>query len=169
MQPTQVQPAASVPLRPAVRYAGFWRRFVAYIIDQLILGVVAFMVFVPALALLGLGVGAGMMEEEEGAMGLVIAAIAAYFTAILVLIVTEWLYYALMESSVKQATLGKLAIGIIVTDLQGSRITFGRATGRYFGKILSSLILSIGYIMAGFTEKKQALHDMIAGCLVVMK
>jgi uncharacterized RDD family membrane protein YckC len=74
-----------------------------------------------------------------------------------------------MESSVKQATLGKLAIGIIVTDLQGSRITFGRATGRYFGKILSSLILSIGYIMAGFTEKKQALHDMIAGCLVVMK
>jgi uncharacterized RDD family membrane protein YckC len=89
MQPTQVQPAASVPLRPAVRYAGFWRRFVAYIIDQLILGVVAFMVFMPALALLGLGVGAGMMEEEEGAMGLVIAAIAAYFTAILVLVVTD--------------------------------------------------------------------------------
>ncbi|HCA79225.1 MAG TPA: RDD family protein [Bacteroidetes bacterium] len=165
----QVQPPGSIPLRPVVRYAGFWRRFVAYMIDQLLMGVVAFMVFLPGLALLGLGMGAGMMEETEGAIGLVIAAIAAYLTAILVVVVLQWLYYALMESSNKQATLGKLALGIIVTDMDGKRLTFGRATGRYFGKILSSLILNIGFLMAAFTEKKQALHDLIASCVVVLK
>lgn len=169
MQPMQVQPSISAPRQPAVRYAGFWRRFVAHLIDQIVIGVVAFMVFLPALALLGLGIGAGMMEETEGAIGLVIAAIAAYLTAILMIVVLQWLYYALMESSNKQATLGKLALGIIVTDLSGNRVTFGRATGRYFGKILSGMIFSIGFIMAAFTEKKQALHDMIASCLVVMK
>jgi uncharacterized RDD family membrane protein YckC len=83
--------------------------------------------------------------------------------------VAGWLYFAMMESSNKMATLGKMAIGIKVTDLNGNRISFGRATGRYFAKILSGMILMIGYIMAGFTEKKQALHDMIASCLVVMK
>lgn len=169
MQPMEVQPSISAPRRPAVRYAGFWRRFVAHLIDQIIVGVVAFVVFLPALALLGLGIGADMMEETEGAIGLVIAAIAAYLMAILMIIVLQWLYYALMESSNKQATLGKLALGIIVTDLGGNRVTFGRATGRYFGKILSGMIFSIGFIMAAFTEKKQALHDMIASCLVVMK
>jgi uncharacterized RDD family membrane protein YckC len=138
-------------------------------IDQLLMGVVAFMVFLPGLALLGLGIGSGMMEETEGAIGLVIALIAAYLTAILLVVVLEWLYFALMESSNKQATLGKLALGIIVTDMDGKRLTFGRATGRYFGKILSSLILNIGFLMAAFTEKKQALHDMIASCVVVMK
>jgi uncharacterized RDD family membrane protein YckC len=73
----------------------------------------------------------------------------------------------LMESSAKQATVGKMALGLVVTDLNGNRITFARATGRYFGKALSSLILHIGYLMAGFTPKKQALHDIIAECLVV--
>ena len=169
MQPVQAQPSISVPRPPVVRYAGFWRRFVAHLIDQIIVGVVAFVIFLPALALLGLGIGAGIMEESDGAIGLIIAAIAAYLTAILMIVVLQWLYYALMESSNKQATLGKLALGIIVTDLSGHRVTFGRATGRYFGKILSGMIFCIGYIMAGFTEKKQALHDMIASCLVVLK
>ncbi len=90
-------------------------------------------------------------------------------TLILAASAAQWLYFALMESSVKQGTLGKMALGIIVTDANGNRISFGRATGRYFGKIISGAILCIGYIMAGFTEKKQALHDMIAGCLVVNK
>jgi uncharacterized RDD family membrane protein YckC len=80
-----------------------------------------------------------------------------------------WLYFALMESSSKQGTLGKMALSIMVTDVNGNRITFGRATGRYFGKFLSGLILYIGYIMVAFTEKKQGLHDMIAGTLVVNK
>jgi len=79
------------------------------------------------------------------------------------------LYYALMESSEKQATVGKLAMGIKVTDMQGNRLSFGQATGRHFAKIISGLTLLIGYIMAGFTEKKQALHDIIVNCLVVKK
>ena len=81
-------------------------------------------------------------------------------------VVVNWLYFALMESSSKGATLGKMAIGIRVTDLQGRRISFGRATGRYFAKLFSSMIFGIGYLMAAFTQQKQALHDMVAGCLV---
>jgi len=81
--------------------------------------------------------------------------------------VIQWLYFAVMESSKHQGTLGKLALGIKVTDMNGDRISFGRATGRYFGKIISGMIIYIGYIMAGLTEKKQALHDMMASCLVI--
>ena len=83
--------------------------------------------------------------------------------------VLHWLYYALLESSSRQATLGKMAIGIIVTDLDGGRISFGRANGRYLGKMVSAFILMIGFIMAGFTERKQGLHDIMAGCLVLNK
>lgn len=169
MQPTEIQPPVPPPMHPVVRYAGFWRRFVAHLIDQIIVCIVAFMLFIPALALLGIGIGSGMMDESPSAIGFVFAAIAAYLTAILVIIILQWLYYALMESSNKQATLGKLALGIVVTDLNGGRISFGRATGRYFGKIISGMILYIGFIMAGFTEKKQALHDIMASCLVILK
>ncbi len=82
-------------------------------------------------------------------------------------VVLTWLYCAMMESSSKQATLGKMAVGIRVTDVRGQRISFGRATGRHFGKIISALSLFIGYMMAGWTQRKQALHDMMADTLVV--
>ena len=82
----------------------------------------------------------------------------------LLLTMASWLYWALMECSPWQATLGKKMFGLEVTDLEGRRISFLRATGRYFGKIIV-----VGFIMIPFTEKKQALHDMIAGCLVVKK
>ena len=107
--------------------------------------------------------------EAGAAEGMIGALIGAYFSFIVIITVASWLYFALMESSNKQATVGKMALSIKVTDINGNRLTFGRATGRYFGKILSGMILYIGFIMAGFTEKKQALHDMIAGCLVVNK
>lgn len=81
--------------------------------------------------------------------------------------IVNWLYQAILESSEMQATLGKKAIGLKVTDLDGNRISFARASGRYFATILSSITFGIGFIMAGFTEKKQALHDIIAGCLVI--
>jgi uncharacterized RDD family membrane protein YckC len=80
-----------------------------------------------------------------------------------------WLYFSLMESSAYQATLGKRLVGIMVTDLSGQRIGFGRATARFFAKYLSQLILYIGFFMAGFTQRKQALHDLIASTLVVRK
>lgn len=83
--------------------------------------------------------------------------------------VMSWLYYAIMESSRKQATVGKIVLNLKVTNMSGQRISFGRASGRFLGKILSSLILMIGFLMPIFTQKKQALHDMIAECLVISK
>jgi Tfp pilus assembly major pilin PilA len=83
--------------------------------------------------------------------------------------VFAWLYSALLESSSRQATLGKMAFRIRVTDLDGQRIGFGRATGRYFGKIVSSIAFGIGFVMAGFTQRRQALHDKIARTLVLRK
>jgi len=153
----------------AVTYAGFWKRFVAYLIDSIVLSVAGFLAILPILGLIGLGVGSAMSGDSESRDGFIAAAIGAYFIAILAMMVASWLYYALMETSVNQGTLGKMALGIKVTDLNGNRISFGMATGRYFGKIVSSMIFMVGYIMAGFTEKKQALHDMMAGCLVVNK
>ena len=80
--------------------------------------------------------------------------------------ISNWLYFALMESSRWQGTVGKQAFKLIVTDEHGERISFGRATGRYFAKLLSSVILMFGYFMVGWTQRKRGLHDMIAGTLV---
>jgi uncharacterized RDD family membrane protein YckC len=110
-----------------------------------------------------------MQDVSEPSSGFIAAMLGAYFVGILAVMVAGWLYFALMESSNKRATLGKMALGLMVTDLEGNKINFGKATGRYFGKIISGIILYIGFFMAGFTERKQALHDMMAGCLVVNK
>ena len=150
-------------------YAGFWKRFAAYLIDAVILWVVNLFLLVPFLGMLGLGFIESSMMDGDPSEGMIAAIIGAYFGSMMMIFLAGWLYFAIMESSNKQGTLGKMALGIVVTDMNGSRISFGRATGRYFGKILSGLTFTIGYIIAGFTEKKQALHDMIAGCLVVNK
>ncbi|WP_260927552.1 RDD family protein [Novosphingobium sp. 9] len=82
------------------------------------------------------------------------------------LLLLHWLYYALTESSSWQATLGKLAVGLVVTDEAGRRISFARGTGRYFAKVLSGLALCVGYLMVAFTQRKRGLHDILAGTLV---
>jgi uncharacterized RDD family membrane protein YckC len=157
MQMTNPPSGTTAPTYPpAVQYAGFWRRLGAAIIDGLIVGAVTLVIY---LVLIVGGISTG------GIVGFFIG----YFIAYALAIILGWLYYALMESSSKQATLGKMALGIIVTDSQGQRVSFGRATGRHFGKIISGIILYIGYIMIAFTAKKQGLHDIIADCLVVMK
>jgi uncharacterized RDD family membrane protein YckC len=75
-----------------------------------------------------------------------------------------------MECSEWQATVGKKALGLVVTDMAGRRVSFGRATGRHFGKMITNIVpVFLGYVMAGFTQKKQALHDMLAGCLVLRR
>ena len=135
-------------------YSGFWRRFGAAIIDGIIMQIAQLIILLP------LGGGLSLLGPSDAAAG------GFAILSWIVLLVAQWLYYALMESSAKQATLGKMALGIIVTDTDGQRISFLRATGRYFGKIISALILMIGYIMAAFTERKQALHDIMASTLV---
>jgi uncharacterized RDD family membrane protein YckC len=121
-------------------YAGFWKRLVALLIDSCVISL---------------------------ATGLIAAATMGFgWVAVFVL---PWVYEAVMLSSEHQATFGKMALGIVVTDTVGRRLTFGRAAGRHFAKYLSALILFIGFLMAAFTEKKQALHDILAETLVVNK
>ena len=135
-------------------YAGFWKRFAAFIIDYFVVVVLAMLGGAIVGLVYGIASSSVNKESAEGLGGL--TALAVW-----------WLYYAFMESSGKQATLGKMALGIKVVDRQGARISFARATGRHFAKLLSGMIMMIGYMMAGFTSRKQALHDMVAGCLVV--
>ncbi|MCD4769927.1 MAG: RDD family protein [Bacteroidales bacterium] len=154
-----------------VRYAGFWLRFVAYIIDDLIMGFVGFIVslpFIGGIIFSAIGIGEHADLDEKTFLGIA-GIIGSVVGLVIVIAVMGWLYFALMESSKTQATLGKMALSLKVTDMEGNPISFGRATGRYFGKIISGMILYIGYILAGLTEKKQALHDMMANCLVVRK
>lgn len=151
------------------KYAGFWWRFLAYLIDYAILSIFSLIALIPFIVTISYTSFIFSLSElaDMESTQLIGSVIGTYMLAILLIIAAGWLYYALMESSKYQATPGKMAIGLKVTDANGNRITFGRATGRYFGKILSGLILLVGYIMAGFTSKKQALHDIIADTLVV--
>lgn len=145
---------------PAVRYGGFWIRFVAVLIDGLVLGIVVWPVSAMLAVMIGIAGGSVSMP------GLGIRLVRGIVVWALFLL-AGWIYEATLESSSRQATLGKMALGLKVTDEYGNRISFARASGRFFAKILSRMILFIGYIMAGFTERKRALHDMIAGTLVI--
>ena len=155
-----------MPGTPRVQYAGFWLRFLAYLIDSLVLSVPA--VFFVFLMFVGMAGSLSQIERRNEVVP-VLGSILFFILFYVLLFAGLWLYYAIMESSSWQATLGKKALNLQVTDLEGRRISFGRASGRFFGKLISGMILNIGYIMAGFTEKKQALHDMIAGCLVLRR
>ena len=152
-------------------YAGFWKRAVAFIIDSIVLsipllivsGIImykSFSTMIPAMTSQG-------QQLPPEAFSSILGMYAGIFGLQIFSLVLYWLYNALMESSAKQATLGKMAMGIKVVDEQGQRITFLRATGRAFGKWLSSIILYIGFLMAGATRRKQALHDIICSTLVV--
>ena len=138
-------------------YAGFWMRVLAYIIDNLIMS----FVFVPVFLVIGLVmIGSGMDQESLEFQFLNLGSnVVSLFGG--------WLYHAFMESSSWQGTVGKKVLGLRVTDMNGNRVSFGRATGRYFGKILSGMICGIGFLMVAFTEKKQGLHDMLAGTLIL--
>jgi uncharacterized RDD family membrane protein YckC len=152
---------------PAVAYAGFWLRFVAWIIDRIVLQIASSILLLPFGA--SLGFRQFLRNHPRSSPEELFPLFTSMGRIFLLTIVLTWLYYALLESSVWQATLGKKALGLEVTDLAGSRIQFGRATGRYFARWLSVMTIGIGYIMAGFTEKKQALHDILAGTLVIRK
>lgn len=154
---------------PTRAYAGFWLRFIAHLIDGLITGVVVMALVVPLALLTGLGAALrDFHPDREPDPAMIFAFISSIWILILIGVLGSWLYNAYCESSEWQATPGKKVLNLMVTDLSGNRISFGRASGRFFGKMISGLIpFGIGYIMAGFTEKKQALHDMIASCLVL--
>ncbi|MBL0741723.1 RDD family protein [Chryseolinea lacunae] len=154
-------------------YAGFWLRFVAIIIDGIIVGIVQGVLIMPVLGIFGLGIAKSAQNLEAGdeaqALSMVAGIMALMGIAQLVFWVIQILYHTLMESSKYQGSVGKIVLGLKVTDLEGNKLDFGKAFVRNLCKVVSGLILCIGYIMAGLTEKKQALHDMIASTLVVKK
>lgn len=151
--------------------AGFWLRFVAAFVDGILVGIVNYGIQIMVYLVVGIPLAMIFQQQQAQQFGQPIDPKIAIINAGLGLlqIIIYWLYGAFMESSDRQATLGKMAVGIIVTDLNGDRLSFGRATGRHFAKIISGCTCLIGHIMAAFTEQKQALHDIIAGCLVVRK
>jgi uncharacterized RDD family membrane protein YckC len=139
-----------------VVYAGFWLRFFAYIIDTIIVRIGLYIIWKVA----GVETPQNFIESPIEAAGLFsLLALGEVFTTMI--------YSALFISGSWQATPGKRAVGIKVTNLVGKPISFANALGREAAKFLSAMIIGIGFLLAAFTERKQALHDMIAGCLVV--
>jgi len=162
-------PVGGVASVGAILYAGFWLRVVAAIIDGLILGVplgfITFLLIISALP---------FIARSQDPMTIIMTMAPRLVFLAIIYIVGSWLYWGLMESSSWQATLGKKALGLKVTDMAMRRPTFGRASGRFFAgrgigivPYIGGLYFLISCIMAGFTERKQALHDMIANCLVI--
>lgn len=157
LQPITTQPPAYTqpPVGP-LDYAGFWTRFGASLVDGLILSVAFGFIYVICISL-----AAGTTDQNDPSGNVFLC--LAYLTIALL----NWLYHAGFESSEKQATPGKMAAGIKVTDLNGQRITFGKATGRLLLKYFSGAAFYIGYLMVAWDDKKQTLHDKLAGTLVI--
>lgn len=143
-----VQSAA--PAAPIYRYGGFWIRFVAVIIDGVVLNL--------AFAVIGGLSGLDFFSTDPDHFDSRTATIQ---------LLVGWLYEAPMTSSARGATLGKMAVGLRIITEDGGQLSFLRATGRHIAKYLSALILGIGFIMVAFTDRKRGLHDMIAGTLVI--
>jgi uncharacterized RDD family membrane protein YckC len=157
--PAAEAPIPGIPVQVPALYAGFWRRFVAALIDGLVLFfpfcvVASVMIFILRFV--------GAKQGHDPTLAIVIASPLAT-------IVLVSSYFAVLESSPWQATLGKMALGLYVCDVEGCRLTLGHATGRALAKCVSSLTLGVGYLLCGFTKRKQALHDMIASCLVLRR
>jgi uncharacterized RDD family membrane protein YckC len=170
--PNEVAPSlgATSNIPAPLAYGGFWVRAAAYLIDGLILGIPFGLIVIVLMFLLG---GFSVMRHSNSVDPRAAAALAAplilsFVFGMIFFVCLQWLYFAGMESSERQATFGKAAMSLRVANAEGRRLSFAHATGRFFAKIVSGMIpLGIGYLMAGFTEKKQALHDIIAGTIVL--
>ena len=156
-------------------YAGLGRRLIAFIVDLILI------LLFDLVAATVLGLIRGIQNSyfyfvqhvpveqltTEGTMGALLGSMIASFGVLFIVI--PWLYYAGFESSRSQATPGKLLMHIVVTDMNGNKPTFARVTLRHFAKIISTLIIFIGFLMIGLTRKRQGLHDRISGCLVLLQ
>lgn len=145
-----------------LRYADWWPRVGAALLDGIFLGLMG---CIPGLIIgLGFAVLAGNDPDAQAA-----ASLAAQLCSQLLSLVISATYYVTLESSLKQGTWGKQIVGIKVTDMNGNRLTAGRALGRWAAKFITGCTCGIGLLMPLFTEKRQTLHDMIAGCLALKK
>jgi uncharacterized RDD family membrane protein YckC len=162
-QPPEIIPAIPQATATVVRFAfaGFWLRAIAFAIDTMILSFV--------FGLIGAAYPSELMIFPDPTFQSVLAIPRLTLAGFLLLFLIMWIYYAFFEASSWQATPGKRILRLYVADLAGRRITLGRASIRYFGRKISELTFLVGYVMAGFTAKKQALHDILAGCLVLRR
>lgn len=154
---------ATVNLEPVFdskmgEYSGFWIRFGAWVIDWIVL--FAINMFLTMI------MGGVMAIGGANNPGVMMAVGAGYYV---IVFGASWAYFALQESSAAQATLGKRAVGLVVTDVNGNRLGLAHATGRWAAHGLSNISLMIGYFIQPFTSNKQALHDMVAGTVVINK
>jgi uncharacterized RDD family membrane protein YckC len=161
-------PPVAYVAAPATPYGGFWMRFLAHLIDHVILGAVAaplfFIMVLPAIIRIA---HEAEQNQEQPSPELIVTILSSVFVYVALAFVGQWLYEALLTSSSWQGTIGKRVLRLKVVDEGGNRIGFGRATGRFFAKILSSMFFCIGFIMIGFTERKRGLHDMLASTVVM--
>ena len=175
LAPTQAAaPARAYAAAPPVAYAppsiygGFWIRLLAHLIDHVILSAVAApLFFIMILPAIGRIIREAQQNQEPPSPELIVTILSSVFVYIALAFVGQWLYEALLTSSSWQGTIGKRVLRLKVVDEAGNRIGFGRATGRFFAKILSSMFFCIGFIMIGFTERKRGLHDMLAATVVM--
>jgi uncharacterized RDD family membrane protein YckC len=170
--PPPLAPAPALPTptllstAPLTKYAGFWLRFVAYFLDSIVLTI---LIYGPVALLTYTTDPSGFLDDMQTGHNNHRPPFWVELIIVAYVIPVALGYFAVLESSSKQGTLGKMALGLKVTDLQGQRLTFSHALGRTAAKLISNLtccVFYFGYILAGITEKKQALHDMIAGTLV---
>ncbi len=148
-----------MPPRPA--FAGFWLRAIAYFIDTVLISLVGGVIasFYPT----------AFLKFPDAASTSLASLPQLTPVAFVITIAATWLYYTMFEASAWQATPGKRVLKLYVTDLGGQRPSFARVAARNLAKIISSLTFLVGYLIAGFTERKQALHDILANCLVLRR
>ena len=151
------QTSADVKFEP--KYAGFWRRFGAFILDTIILSLVTLVVGWSILLFAGFTIDQEYLGESD---------ISAFDFVNIIGFFIGSLYFVILEGSSMQATFGKRAFDLKVTNLSGGRITVGKAIGRYISKIVSGMTLFIGFLMVVWTDKKQGLHDMMTETLVIV-
>jgi len=163
--PVPVQPVRYQPVAPSP-YGGFWLRVLAYFLDYLVVSLVStplFFIFLfPTIARFVQQAN----ENREPSPEMIASLIGPILIFSLIVGAGQWLYDALLTSSSWQGSIGKRIVHLKVTDEAGNRISFARATGRYFARIVSFAIMYVGVIMVAFTDKKRGLHDMMAGTLV---
>jgi uncharacterized RDD family membrane protein YckC len=159
MSSTTGSVADRVSAEEPAAYAGFWLRVAAILID-------CGAMFIPYcfLAFVAVVVSRLVSASKGYDSGLAILAVLPTVT-----VLAAYFYFAVMESSFLQGTVGKRVLGLCVTDINGHRLTLRRALGRNVAKLLTTLSLGIGFAICGFTHKKQALHDIIANCLVLRR
>lgn len=166
VQESTIEPITyATPLEKQMEFAGFWKRFLAYMIDYFILNSVGTIIGLFIGIPLGIfGAASGLTEDEMTFFLFGVYVIILPFSILLGL-----LYYGICESSKMEGTIGKYALGIKVINKDGSKISFWKAVGRAFAMTISLFTFGVGWIMIAFTDKKQALHDMVAGCYVANK